>query len=205
MNRFLKTILMSCQLAVLLMLPAARVKSSESADVLKIPKGPAIKLDGHIAPAEWKYAATVHIAVSPDWDVKVLAQHDEQNLYLAFIGLRHGTEERYPEILIDPDNRRNLLWNGGQWWLHASYNLCEGREPNQYSTCKPTQEGWQATRFPRVNGVSEIAISLAKPGLAPQRAFEIAFDVTDTHKAWSFWPADADLEKPASWRPARLE
>lgn len=204
MSSVIKAMPITCLLLLVLLL-AAGAKSTGPADALRIPNRPAIQLNGIISPGEWEHAAALRISVSRGWEVKVLAQHDEQNLYLAFIGLRHGKEERYPEVLIDSANQRALLWNGGEWWLHASYNLCEGHKPNQYSTCKPSQEGWQATRFPRENGVSEIAISLTKAGLTRGRSFSIAFDVTDTHKSWSFWPAGADLQVPMSWGPARLE
>jgi hypothetical protein len=176
-------------------------------DGQSIPCGPAIKLDGQMSPGEWDHALRVSINVAPDWIVGVFLQHDEKNLYVAFTDLKHGGGERYPEVLLDPANRKPLLWKEGQqWWLHASYNLCESNaRPNQYAECAPAKAGWDATRFPLKSGVSEMEISLDKAGLSPRKPFGLALDVTDTKGMWSFWPEAAKINIPMSWRTARLE
>jgi hypothetical protein len=176
-------------------------------DIWLIPSGPAVTVDGVISPGEWDHAARVEISVTKDWVVPVLAQHDDKNLYIAFTGLnqRHGATERYPEVLVDSRNERTLFWQPGQWWLHASYNLCESnRRPDDYSTCKPTQSGWNATRFP-LKSASEFAISLDKLALSAGKPFGIAFDVTDTHGQWNFWPSTGKIKIPMSWQKAQLQ
>jgi hypothetical protein len=145
------------------------------------------------------------MAVDKEWIVTVYAQHDGKNLYLAYTGLKHAGQERYPEVLLDPANVKTPSWSPGQWWLHASYNLCEGNgRPDDYASCKPTQQGWTATRFP-LQGASEFAISLDKIRLSPGKPFGLAFDVTDTHGQWAFWPASAKLKVPMTWQVAQLQ
>src|SRR5215469_11001496 len=172
-------------------------------DILNIPRGQAVRLDGVIAPGEWDHAARVRISITPDWTVNVLLQHDDTNLYVAFIDVRHGGSERYPEVLLDPGNEKSNVWKTGrQWWLHASFNLCESNtQPNQYAECAPTKAGWNATRFP-LKGASEMAISLNKVGISPAKPFGLALDVTDTKAKWNFWPQSAKLEIPMSWQTA---
>jgi hypothetical protein len=164
-------------------------------------------VDGVISPGEWDHAVRIEIPVTRDWVVTVLAQHDDKNLYVAFTDLnqRHGGAEQYPEILLDPANQRTLLWQPGQWWLHASYSLCESNgQPSDYSTCRPTQHGWNATRFP-LKGASEFAISLDKIALQAGRPFGIGFDLTDTQGRWEFWPSTAKIKVPMSWQRAELQ
>lgn len=176
-------------------------------DIVSIPRGPAITLDGQISQGEWDHAMRVQLTITPEWIVSVLLQHDDRNLYLAFTNLRHNRAERYPEVLLAPANQKPLFWKEGQqWWLHASYNLCESNaRPTQYDECAPTKAGWDATRFPRENGVSEIAISLDKVGLIPRKPFGMALDVTDTKSQWSFWPESAKLQVPMSWQTIELQ
>jgi len=163
-------------------------------------------VDGVLSQGEWDQAARVEIKVADGWVVTVLAQHDDKNFYIAFTGLRHGNAERYPEVLLDPAAEKSLLWKQGQWWFHASYNLCDSNgKPNNYTTCQPSKQGWNGTRFPLKQGVSEIAISLDKVGLAPGKRFGLAFDITDTKAEWNLWPNSAKLKIPMSWAEAQME
>jgi hypothetical protein len=56
------------------------------------------------------------------------------------------------------------------------------------------------------DGVMEIRIALStlSPPPSPGKVFGLALDVTDTKASWSFWPAGAALERPASWGKAML-
>ncbi|HEY6251972.1 MAG TPA: hypothetical protein VI685_18600 [Candidatus Angelobacter sp.] len=181
-------------------------RHQEAADgPFNIPTGPSVKLDGVISAGEWDHAVKVQIAVATNWTVTALLQHDDKNLYVAFVNLRHAGVERYPEVLLDPANQKPLIWQKGQWWLHASYNLCESNvKPDEYASCTPSKPGWDATRFPLRGNVSEIAISLDKVGLSARSPFGIALDVTDTKGQWNFWPPAARLTSPFSWQTAIL-
>jgi hypothetical protein len=175
------------------------------AEILQIPRAAAATVDGVISPGEWDQAMRLKIVVAKDWIVTLYAQHDGKNLYLAYTGLKHNGRERYPEVLFDPENGKTRTWTPGQWWLHASYNLCESNgRPDDYASCKPAQQGWTATRFP-LQSASEFAISLDKIGLSPGKPFGLAFDVTDTHGRWAFWPRSAKLKAPVTWRTAQLQ
>lgn len=118
---------------------------------------------------------------------------------------------RFPELLLDPRERRSESWQPGEWWLHSSFNLCEGNgEYNVYDRsgvfqCAKTKPGWSANHFPLASGSAmEIRISLAKLGLssASGTRFGASIDLTDTQKYWVFWPAGAQLARPSTWGEA---
>jgi len=155
--------------------------------------------------------AEVSITVSPGWIIRFQCNHDEQELICRIDNLKNGKAERFPEILVDSQNGRSERWQKGQWWLHASYNLCEGDgEFNVYNRdgvfqCAKQKPGWKANTFPlKQNEPMEIRISLKKLHLVPGQRFGLAFDVTDTQSHWDFWPTTATLESPATWAQAEL-
>lgn len=199
-----KYILAAMMIGSVLQGQAGQQKPNEN--VFSIPAGPTVKLDGVISAGEWDGAAKVQIRVADNWIVTALLQHDDKNLYVAFTNLRQANAERYPEVLLDPEQERPLIWQKGMWWLHASYNLCESNvRPDQYEDCAPRKPGWDATRFPLKEGISEIAISFEKVGISPKNAFGIALNATDTKHNWNFWPSAANSRSPVSWQTAVLE
>jgi hypothetical protein len=166
-------------------------------DVLLIPVTPA--------------TAEVRINVAAGWIVRVRCSHDGRELTCRIDNLRKAGAERFPELMVDPQDERTSRWRKGQWWLHSSYNLCEGNgEFNAYKRdgvfqCAQEKPGWKANHFPLKEGEPmEIRVTLAKLGLATGRRFGLAFDVTDTQSHWSFWPTKANLASPASWAQAEL-
>jgi hypothetical protein len=103
-------------------------------DVIRIPSGSPIAVDGKVSANEWEDSKFVTLPVAENWDVRVRFKHDAENLYFEFEGVKRGTERLFPEILIDPKNRKSESWEPGEWWLHVSKNLCEGNgEPNVYT------------------------------------------------------------------------
>src|SRR2546425_2581510 len=93
---------------------------------------------------------------------------------------KHGEEEQYPELLFDPQNLKSTKWQTGQWWLHSSYNLCEGNGKfNVYTRngtfqCAKRKRGWRSDHFPlRTMDVMTIQVALSKIGLAPGRQFGV--------------------------------
>jgi hypothetical protein len=171
---------------------------------------PASGTDLLAIPASPRFAE-VSITVSPGWIVRFRCNHDGQELTCRVDNLKNGKAERFPEILVDSQNDRSERWQKGQWWLHASYNLCEGDgEFNLYSRdgvvqCAKQKPGWKANTFPlKQNEPIEIRISLKKLRLVPGQRFGLAFDVTDTQSHWGFWPTNARLESPATWSQAQL-
>jgi hypothetical protein len=187
-------------------------------DLIHIPAGSAIVVDGKVSANEWEDSKSVTLPVAENWTVRVRFKHDADNLYFEFEGVKRGTERLFPEILIDPQNRKSASWEPGEWWLHVSNNLCEGNgEPNVYTKdgafqCGHTKPGWSGNNPPGDGTeVVEVRISFAKLGLHVKAGtrFGIAFDMTDAtgdeKQRWFFWPRGAKLESPRSWGDAALE
>ncbi len=202
-------------LPLILLLAALPLAAHGSAAVeIIIPAGRPVTVDGKLSPLEWSDAASKFIDVAPGWRVRVLFKHDASNLYFAFIHLTRGTEMRFPELLLDPREQQSNSWQPGEWWLHSSFNLCEGDgEYNVYDRngvfqCAKTKQGWSANHFPLApGGVMEIQVSLAKLALTSAHGARLGFsiDLTDTQKNWTFWPAGAQLAHPKTWGKAILQ
>lgn len=172
---------------------------------LEVRRGTTPKVDGVIASGEWDDAGEVFIDVEAGWRVAVRFKHDAAFLHVAFLGLRHGGAERYPEVLVDARSDATATWGPDDRWIHASYRDCDadGR-PNVWN-CAPERAGWAANNFPVSEaGVVELRISLGRLGRVPgsTRPMGLAFNVTDTRERWHFWPAGATLESPATWAEA---
>jgi hypothetical protein len=194
------------------------VPSPIQRDVIRVPSGSPIAVDGKVSANEWEDSKFVTLPVATNWTVRVRFKHDVENLYFEFEGVKRGTERLFPEILIDPKNRKSDSWEPGEWWLHVSNNLCEGNgEPNVYTKggvfqCSHTKPGWSGNNPPGADTeVVEVRISFAKLGLNAKAGtrFGIAFDMTDAtgdeKQKWFFWPSGAGLESPKSWGSAVLE
>lgn len=203
-------------LAILVVIPGfATAQAPERGDTpgitdaqyLDIPRGRAPRVDGVLSPAEWDDAVTVTIAAGPGWEVPVRIKHDGQSLYIAFTNLKMGEAERYPEVLLAVRGERDEVWSTSDWWLHASYQDCEGQGIFNHYQCSPTKPGWEANNFPLdPPGTIEFRISFEKIGLHSDSASRIgiAFNVTDTRTVWSFWPETATMERPVSWADASI-
>ena len=192
--------------------------SARVTDVVHIPRGRAADVDGMVAPHEWEDAESIEIAVDRDWTIRVRFKRDNQSLYFAFEGVKHGSHRLFPEIFVDPQNRKSSRWEKGQWWLHISYNLCEGDgEPNVYRTdgtfqCSHQKEGWAGTNPPAEDAqVIEVRVSLSKLGISPTpgRRLGLAFAVTnatgDERQEWFFWPRTGKVDSPRTWGEAVLD
>ena len=191
-----------------------KAQGTEARVTLEIPFGGPIQVDGKLSPGEWDDAGSMYIEVLPGWRVRLLYKHDARNLYFAFLNLERGHERRFPELLIDPQNLKTDSWQPSEWWLHSSYNLCEGNgefnvyERNRVFQCAKEKRGWSANHFPLGRGdAMEVEVSFAKLGLpsADGTRFALAIDLTDTQANWAFWPAGAQLEHPRTWGEAVLQ
>ncbi len=188
-------------------LPSPEDSSGEGS--LRIPTGHAIKIDGVISPGEWDDAQSVEIEAAPDWKITVLYKHHAERLYLAFRNTLHGKERLYPEVLIDSKNAKSDSWQASQWWIHASYSLCDAEGTyNVYGPrCARSKGGWNANSPPTTD-VVEFEIALSKLDLQPGKAFGLAFDMTnatgDSKQRWALWPHQALLQTPKTWSQAVL-
>ena len=183
--------------------------------IFDLPRGDLVNVDGNLSPGEWDDAASVPIIVEPGWKVRVRLKHDDENLYFLFSGLRHANQTMFPELFIDPQNSRTYRWEEGQWWLHVSYNLCEGDgEPNVFRragvfVCAHERPGWEANNPTAIdtNDV-EIRVSYLKLRIKPTTGqhLGLAVAVTDAkghaNQKWLFWPPTAKVNRPNTWSEA---
>jgi len=148
----------------------------------------------------------------------VFAQHDDENLYFAFSGVKHGSKRMYPEVLLDAVDRKPAGWGPGILWFHVSHNLCEGSGEHDVYTrdgafqCAHTKPGWAGNNPPQENtDIVEIQISFQKLGLTyhPGMKMGLSLEVTDAtgdaSQTWRFWPKSAKLGDPSSWSTAVIE
>jgi len=184
---------------------------------LKIPQGSSPSIDGVMNRKEWDDAAQVSIRIDSAWVVRAFLKHDAENLYLAFAGVERAGKRVFPEVLLDPQLRGGEKWSPGQLWLHVSNNLCEGNgEYNVYErdgvfACAHAKTGWEGNNPPNAADIIEIRISFAKIGLAAPlgKTIGLALDVTDAtgrpDQLFHYWPATAQIARPASWGTAVME
>ena len=182
---------------------------------LEIRKGSAVTLDGNIAAGEWDDAGKLDVKVSDSWTIAVRYKHDGGNLLFAFQPVQqqpgNRAPMRFPEVLLDSANAKSSAWQPGQWWFHTSFSDCDADgEFNLYNRdgkflCAKQKPGWDGNNWPLQEPYAvEMTISFAKVGVKAdaQRRIGLAFNLTDTQKLWSLWPASAKLESPASWGEA---
>lgn len=115
-------------------------------------------------------------------------QHDGENLYSGFVGFNNLAVLRVPEVLIDVDNDKSLVWKSGHWWFHGSYTDCStAGTHNDYSTCVEKAPTWEAKNFRAVHSfndpppIIEMRIPFELIGLVGDsvKTIGIAFDVTE--------------------------
>ena len=183
------------------------------AQVLEIPRGRPATVDGVLSPLEWDDAGTLVMQLDGGREVPVRYKHDGSNLYFAFQRLGEDKQVVFPELLIDPANKKSEEWQNGQWWLHASANDCEGNgafnvyQVNGKFACSKEKPGWWANNFPfNSTQTIEIKVSFEKVNLLPkQKRFGLALDLTNTRDLWVLWPRTAKLSSPRTWGEAELK
>jgi hypothetical protein len=111
--------------------------------------------------------------------------------------------ERYPDVFLDVNNDKNIVWSTDDWWLHASYNDCEGNGLyNVWSSCQPSHPGWNANNFPLSSpGIIEIEINYSKIGMqnSISDTIGIGFEVSDTYTNYHYFPASSLIGNPSTW------
>ena len=86
------------------------VPSPIQREVIRIPSGSPIVVDGKVSANEWEDSKFVMLPVAKNWIVRVRFKHDAGNLYFEFESVKRGTQRLFPEILIDPKNRKSESW-----------------------------------------------------------------------------------------------
>lgn len=174
-----------------------------SAQFLNIPAGTKPTIDGVILTNEWDDAGQTTIYVQTGWEVLVFYKHSDTSLFFAFTDIKGVFGDRYPDVMLDINNDKDTTWQMDDWWLHASYNDCEGNgEYNVWTSCVPTHPGWSANNYPMADpGIIEMEITYQKIGLAPGSGdtIGIAFEVSDTFTDYKYFPSTATIEDPSTW------
>lgn len=195
-----------------------RITSARTPPPLHVPFGSGVKIDGQIDTNEWDETAAITILVRNDWKAQVRLKHDGDFLYFLFESVKHGNERLFPEILIDPQNRKGDRWGKGQWWFHVSANLCEGNgEPNVYMKngtfqCAHIKDGWAGNNPPATDATNiEVKVAFTKLNMQPASGvrFGLATALTnatgDAKQKWFFWPGRGRIDSPVSWGVAVLD
>ncbi len=86
------------------------VPSPIQREVIRIPSGSPIAVDGKVSANEWDYSKFVMLPVAKNWIVPVRFKHDTENLYFEFESVKRGSQRLFPEILIDQKNRKSETW-----------------------------------------------------------------------------------------------
>jgi hypothetical protein len=168
-----------------------------------IPTGIKPTIDGVISTGEWDDADCATINVQTNWTVTVYYKHSDSALYFCYTNLVTMYGQRYPDLMLDINNDKKTDWYPDDWWLHASYNDCEGNGIyNDWTSCQPTHPGWAANNFPLNSpGTIEMEISYSKIELSNMYSdtVGISFEVSDTYTDYHYYPAGAAIGDPSTW------
>lgn len=189
------------------------LSTAVAAQVLEIPRGTSATIDGALADGEWSDAGRLIMQLEDGREIPILYKHDGANFYFAFEKLGEDKQALFPELLIDPSNKKSSGWQSGQWWLHASFNDCEGNgafnvyRVNGKFDCSKEKPGWWSNNYPlSPSQTIEIKVSFEKLGFDPaKKKLGFALDLTNTQNLWAFWPQTAKLEQPRTWGEAQLK
>ena len=175
------------------------------AQVIYIPYAAAPQIDGTIKGNEWINAGSTDISINANTaGIEVLFQHDNSNLYIAYLGNLQTAGFKFPEVLIDVNNHKSTVWMSDDWWFHVSATDCEyqGTHSN-YDSCMLIRPNWTAApnfhNGPVVDTV-EIAIPFSTIGfnINTMDTMGISFAVND-FIIWEYWPVMADINNPSTW------
>jgi len=185
-----------CSLAIILSIIC-------EAQYFEIPYGTTPAIDGVLSETEWDDAECAIINVQANWPVTVYYKHNDSALFFCYSGLVGMFGQRYPDVMLDINNDKSADWMPDDWWLHASYNDCEGNGIyNDWTSCIPSHPGWTANNFPLSEpGIVEMGISYSKIGLSfmCEDTLGISFEVSDTYTDYHYYPVNATIGNPSTW------
>ncbi|MEZ5018157.1 MAG: T9SS type A sorting domain-containing protein [Flavipsychrobacter sp.] len=172
-----------------------------------------VNVDGQINASEWQDADSVFIVMSNNDSITVYYKHDMQNVYFAFAGKleSHSVSQIFPEVLLDPQNKKGSNWVAGQWWFHVSAQDCENDGGyGVYNNCNVSQTSWTGvpnfTPGPPYTDSVEIKIPYNKLNFnaVTQSVMGLAFVLTNTNNIYQMWPSAADRNVPSTWSTATI-
>ncbi len=178
-------------------------------DVICIPYGSSVMIDGIISHQEWQDADSLFLGTSIQ--TKVMYKHDSLNLLVAYVGHLESSS-RIPELIIDINNDKSATWSSDDWWFHVSAQDCDyqGVYAN-YDSCAYVRPTWTAVENmdfgvpqPPFNDTVEIEIpfSTLHLTLSETDTIGISFLVTNLFSTWTHWPVSANRNNPSTWGSA---
>jgi hypothetical protein len=176
----------------------------------EIRRGTPIVVDGRAGDGEWADAGTLALAVAPAWTVTARYKHDGEALLFAFANLGSPQRDafRYPELLVDARRDGGIALGEDDFWFHASFRDCWSRGGvNDYKSCTPEAPDWTANNYVAQDAapeVVELRIPFAMVGVQAGGEIGLALNVTDTQRAYHFWPSGGQLAVPSTWGAAKL-
>lgn len=191
--------------------PNAPPTATPAPNTMIIPAGLTPVLDGQLGEGEWENAAALTLAVHDNWPVKVLFQHDDANLYVAYTQLDTDPIAVFPELFLDSNPDTQEIWDGNNWWFHLSTGPCWGQGNNiLWQSCgQPTN--WNSTTFAQNAGVIEMQIPYRTINLQAGSSGEIGLVVSlfslssSDEEQRQLWPITSEWERPTTWGIARPE
>lgn len=202
---FEKTEIMKLKIYFLSFLLTMSGLAFSQSDVICIPLGSSVTIDGEITVAEWEDADSLMIGTGSQ--TKVLFKHDNTSLLVAYLGNLQSSS-RFPEILLDINNSKTSDWEADDWWYHVSATDCEFQgEYGNYDSCALVRPNWTAepnmVSGPTVDTIEiEIPFSTINLDINSVDTVGISVLVTNTFNSWVHWPVSADRNNPSSWAAA---
>lgn len=185
------------------------VNASFAQNIINIPLGDSVNIDGIMEVNEWVDSDSVVINFSNNKKVNVYYKHDGGNLLACYKGDLESANVRFPEILLDMEFDRSNIFQADDWWFHVSSTDCEykGRY-GHYVNCELERPNWKAVNNiifgePITDLVEiEIPFSTINLNINTIDTIGISFLITNTAHANHHWPIGAHRLYPITWGKA---
>ncbi len=187
---------------------------SLAGEVLQIPHGASVLVDGELSSGEWDDAEVRNLGIAGVIDVTVRIKHDGANLLAAYEYSFLADENLcFPEMLIDVGMDMAESWAPDDWWFHVSGSDCEAHGTyDVWGDCAIVQPDWLGVpNFamvpePPVLDTFEVSIPFSKIGVAAGDSVGLAFRIEyfSVTQEYAYWPSDAAVATPSTWGAAAL-
>jgi hypothetical protein len=187
--------------------------ASCASDILAIPAGTSVTVDGVIEPGEWADAAIIGISIEDKVDVAIRVKHDNSSFLAAYTYSFIGEPALcFPEVNFDVNNDKSETRQMDDWWFHISGTDCEAQGAYfVWDDCSVTQPDWQgAPNFPMIpdpppGDTFEISIPFSKISIGVGNTIGLGFDVEYIPTQYGVWPIGMSMDSPATWGTAVIE
>lgn len=184
-----------------------------ASDILAIPAGISVTVDGVIETGEWADAAIIGISIADKVDVTIRVKHDNSSFLAAYTYSFIGEPALcFPEVNFDVNNDKSETRQMDDWWFHISGTDCEAQGTYfVWDDCSVTQPDWQgAPNFPMISDpppgdAFEIRIPFSKISTSVGDTIGLGFDVEYIPTQYGVWPIGMSMDSPATWGTAVVE